>query len=374
MAYGTQITPGTTGTGVGGGFGSLPGIGQIDQTFQNINSMFANPNPSGGTPVAPSGGGPFATSGNLGNPSNINYYSSLQNILGSAVPSLLAGGESLVNTGAGAATGGGLPMLAGAFGMLQPAYDYNAQVLANPALAAAPVITNVENQLNPATTAALQGTARGGMNSVIGAEQAPQLAAQAVNAEQLAQMQAAQNLAGIAGTAGGIGSAYGNLGLGVGGLGTTLTGQAGQIGQNTVADALNKLAFNAQTGALNTFGQITQGIGNLLGPVLGTGGLKTIGIGGCWIAEGLYGTNDIRTHITRAYLSGPFAETWIGAIVMKVYRRFGRAIAWEVRHTPWVRKALQPLFDRALKAGIKWLLRSSQDQRPLPPHPATQKA
>ena len=78
--------------------------------------------------------------------------------------------------------------------------------------------------------------------------------------------------------AGQIGGATSGVGAGQEGVGAGLIGQAGQMGQNTIADALAKLQFNAQTGALATFGDITGGIANLAGAA-GAGRYAALGAG-----------------------------------------------------------------------------------------------
>jgi len=78
--------------------------------------------------------------------------------------------------------------------------------------------------------------------------------------------------------------------------------------------------------------------GSILGSLAGLVGL------GCWIAESIYGTNDLRTHILRAWLNGPYRRTRLGSVVMKVYMVFGRRVA----RIPAFCRVLRPLFEKAL--------------------------
>jgi hypothetical protein len=72
----------------------------------------------------------------------------------------------------------------------------------------------------------------------------------------------------------------------------------------------------------------------------------------CWIAEAIYGIDDVRTHLVRAWLNGPFTETAMGEAVMWLYRKVGRAVAWLARRSSVLRRVLKPLFDMALRKAI----------------------
>jgi hypothetical protein len=73
----------------------------------------------------------------------------------------------------------------------------------------------------------------------------------------------------------------------------------------------------------------------------------------CWIAEAVYGVDDWRTHVVRAWLSGPFRETSIGSLVMALYLKFGQRVAAVVRRSSLMRMAFKPLFDLALRKALK---------------------
>ncbi len=94
---------------------------------------------------------------------------------------------------------------------------------------------------------------------------------------------------------------------------------------------------------------------NILAPVLGAagtaaaGGLGPGGALGCWIAEAIYGVDDARTHMLRAWLNGPFKQAVLGSIVMALYLRFGQRIA---KH-PRICMILKPLFEVALRKALQ---------------------
>lgn len=86
----------------------------------------------------------------------------------------------------------------------------------------------------------------------------------------------------------------------------------------------------------------------LLDPAMGAAG-STFKVAGCWIAEAIYGPDDARTHLVRAWLNGPFQATRIGAAVMWLYLKTGRRVARLAKRSQLVRRALKPLFDCALR-------------------------
>lgn len=91
---------------------------------------------------------------------------------------------------------------------------------------------------------------------------------------------------------------------------------------------------------------------DILDPILQAAGTGASGIakaGGCWIAEAIYGVDDPRTHLVRAWLNGPFRETMLGNAVMDVYLAIGRQVAWFIRRSSALRSILKPLFDKALR-------------------------
>lgn len=145
------------------------------------------------------------------------------------------------------------------------------------------------------------------------------------------------------------------IGLAQEGIGTNLFG-AGNNALNTASgsnQALNSSLWQAQ----NRSDAIGQGIastvtGLALAPVSGGGTLFGNLIGAkpaaCWIAEAIYGENDIRTYTLRAYLNGPFRKTLKGSLIMRAYLAVGRQVAWFARRSSWLRAVLRPAFESAL--------------------------
>lgn len=343
----------------------------IDQAFGNIYNMFGNSGSGGGNTAAPNLFGTNITAPttmSVNNPNNTGMYSQATSAMGTGGTALMGEGGNLVDTGVGV-TGGGLQMSQGAYdttgaalATLNPALSYyNLLAGGDPATvatAAAPYADTIQKQLSQALVQAGAGP-EGGYAAMTKAG-LPTAAANQITSYELGlqpqAMQALQSLAGtqdtIAGTAGGIGSSVAGTGQGIAGTGTTLTGQGLTAEQAAEQAAMAKLGFNAQTGALSTFGAITGGLANLGKAASGVSGFKLPS--SCWIAEAIYGTNDPRTLLVRAYLNGPFKQTAFGRAVMSLYQRYGRAIAAQVRKHGWLKRALQPLFDKALDHAAPW--------------------
>lgn len=135
---------------------------------------------------------------------------------------------------------------------------------------------------------------------------------------------------------------------------TALSGLQGLYGTNVGGSnaALGNVAplvnadTNAENSSWNAFNNITGAITNAAGAAAKFGK-------GCWIAEAIYGIEDPRTHTVRAWLNGPFRETWTGNAVMGVYLAIGRQVAWVARRSSLLRAALKPLFDAALRKALK---------------------
>lgn len=97
------------------------------------------------------------------------------------------------------------------------------------------------------------------------------------------------------------------------------------------------------------FGQMAGGLGGLMG---GIGAMGSGGIFGCWIAEAIYGVDDIRTHLVRSWLNGAFKRSLMGVLIMKVYLLLGRRVASLVKKHALLKRALRPVFNLALRKAI----------------------
>lgn len=74
---------------------------------------------------------------------------------------------------------------------------------------------------------------------------------------------------------------------------------------------------------------------------------------GCWIAEAVYGVDDRRTHVVRAYLNGPFRVKKRGDLIMRVYLRFGERVARVVKKSKLLKALFRPFFDAALSRALE---------------------
>lgn len=65
----------------------------------------------------------------------------------------------------------------------------------------------------------------------------------------------------------------------------------------------------------------------------------------CWIAEALYGVDDARTLMLRAFLARVHDERRAGWVFVALYARFGRTIAGMIHQGVLPRQLFLPLFD-----------------------------
>lgn len=134
---------------------------------------------------------------------------------------------------------------------------------------------------------------------------------------------------------------------------TGLTGLETGAANNALGvsnQGLGEVASNvgANTGAVNSsYDAFTDIINPLLGAA-GSAGGAAIGKY-CWIAEAIYGLEDERTHLLRAWLNGPFQRTWYGSLVMKLYGAIGQRVAKSKNVG-----ILKPLFEMALRKARAW--------------------
>lgn len=102
-----------------------------------------------------------------------------------------------------------------------------------------------------------------------------------------------------------------------------------------------------------TANEITQAGNSWMGLVGGLANSAATGagiaVGKCWIAEAVYGYNDLRTFMVRAWLNGPFSDRWYGKVTMAIYGTIGRPVASCVRSSAILRRLFKPLFDRAFR-------------------------
>lgn len=122
----------------------------------------------------------------------------------------------------------------------------------------------------------------------------------------------------------------------------------------TNASVSNSAGSNVGT----TANEITQAGNSWMGLVGGLANSAATGagiaVGNCWIAEAVYGVNDLRTLMVRAWLNGPFSDHWYGKVVMGIYGAIGRPVAYCVRRSIMLRKLFKPLFDKAFRQAADY--------------------
>jgi hypothetical protein len=81
---------------------------------------------------------------------------------------------------------------------------------------------------------------------------------------------------------------------------------------------------------------------------------------GCWIAEALYGVEDPRTLLLRAWLGRAYDEGRAGWPLIALYHRFGKPTAELIYRGYLPRAIFRPLFDalvdRALDASAQTII------------------
>jgi hypothetical protein len=77
----------------------------------------------------------------------------------------------------------------------------------------------------------------------------------------------------------------------------------------------------------------------------------------CWIAEAIFGENNLRTVRLRVYLNCVWAkESRLGRWVMWLYTRFGERVARQVKKHTSLRWLFTPLFEYADRCAYRWEL------------------
>jgi hypothetical protein len=72
----------------------------------------------------------------------------------------------------------------------------------------------------------------------------------------------------------------------------------------------------------------------------------------CWIADVLYGANDARTLLLRAWLATAYDQRRPGWQCIALYRRFGETTANLIARGYLPRQLFQPLFDRLVDRAL----------------------
>lgn len=83
----------------------------------------------------------------------------------------------------------------------------------------------------------------------------------------------------------------------------------------------------------------------------------------CWVAEALYGMDDPRTLVLRAWLTEVHTEKRRGWWLVEVYRALGPTVAGLLRRGAMPRRTLLPLFDALADKAFDNRARTIRDER-----------
>lgn len=103
-------------------------------------------------------------------------------------------------------------------------------------------------------------------------------------------------------------------------------------------------------------GPLGTSIGGKLGGMIGGKKNDPFGpgdIGFCWIAQAIYGDNDPRVNIVRSWLTNIYDKTFVGHLIVSLYKKFGKTIARWVKRFTLLRLMFKPLFDVAVRKGLE---------------------
>jgi len=116
--------------------------------------------------------------------------------------------------------------------------------------------------------------------------------------------------------------------------------------QGTSTDDLLSLGLNDTMQRRNQHAARVAGNQALWGSVMEmVGGLAGAAAGACWVAEVLYGVDDDRTHLARAWCLENREHPFV-----RLYRKHGKAWARWLEANDWARPMLQPIWDAMWQA------------------------
>jgi hypothetical protein len=124
------------------------------------------------------------------------------------------------------------------------------------------------------------------------------------------------------------------------------TSYAGEVntansGQASEANAISASAMSPFTAVMGALGGVAGAAATYLKPVPAAP---------CWIAAEIFGGwYEPRTVLVREWLVGDFSRSAIGAVVLKLYMRFGERIAAGIRKHVSLRRIFTPIFNLALR-------------------------
>jgi hypothetical protein len=113
---------------------------------------------------------------------------------------------------------------------------------------------------------------------------------------------------------------------------------------------------------LVTYGHVKEIVQGATGNKADAGTTKQTGPP-CRIAEVLYGVDDARTLILRAWLQDVRAAKRPGWPLVDLYVLVGPAVAAGARRLAWLDRALRPLFDRLVRTALDERARALHDEQ-----------
>jgi hypothetical protein len=79
----------------------------------------------------------------------------------------------------------------------------------------------------------------------------------------------------------------------------------------------------------------------------------------CWIAEALWGVDDVRTHVLRFWLTNVYEKTQPGRFIVGLYRLLGRPVARAINKHRFLASVFRPIFERAYRRAANDLQAAS---------------
>lgn len=131
----------------------------------------------------------------------------------------------------------------------------------------------------------------------------------------------------------------------------TGTGLAGNETHSTSVTKGPNLLGQAVSGWANPaqLGSFMSGLGDLAKGGAAAGVM-------CWIAEALFGVNDVRTHCARWYVNHILPQSLAGRLFRLWYAKYGQDIAKRIPASPILRIVLTPLFTHFANSGARYFV------------------
>lgn len=137
-----------------------------------------------------------------------------------------------------------------------------------------------------------------------------------------------------------------------------LAGLAGQgVGQST---GLTSTAINGLSAAGNQYSNVAQqqaeGKASQLGFISSLAGSGASLAALCWIAEAIWGVDDLNTYLVRSYFMTRLQYHRQGKYAYRMYQRYGERTARRMKTSPVLRWVMTRIFNRVLKRAERSIL------------------